>query len=286
MELTAFAKTNPAARLRAAAQRGALSHALILSGAGDLDAAARYAAAAFECSDPDKPCLACAHCRKVLAGIHPDVITVRDDEHAEISVDVIRGVRTDAFIRPNEGACKVYIFPDCTVLNEKDQNVLLKTVEEGPSYAAFVFCVENASVLLPTIRSRCVECKLPPDGTAVGEDDERTRELIRLLAGGSAAARSAFLLRMETAKAAREELAALFEGARVILADALCTLCGAPPSKPRDAAALHTILTSRLTKPQILGTIELLETYRDHCNYNVGVGPLLGGLAVELEEIL
>lgn len=286
MELTAFAKTNPAARLRAAAQRGALSHALILSGAGDLDAAARYAAAAFECSGPDKPCLACAHCRKVLAGIHPDVITVRDDEHAEISVDVIRGVRTDAFIRPNEGACKVYIFPDCTVLNEKDQNVLLKTVEEGPSYAAFVFCAENASVLLPTIRSRCVECKLPPDGAAVGADDERTRELIRLLAGGSAAARSAFLLRLETAKAAREELAALFEGARVILADALCTLCGAPPSKPRDAAALHTILTSRLTKPQILGTIELLETYRDHCNYNVGVGPLLGGLAVELEEIL
>ena len=195
-------------------------------------------------------------------------------------------MRSDAFIRPNEGTCKVYIFPDCTVLNEKDQNVLLKTVEEGPSYAAFVFCAENASVLLPTIRSRCVECKLPPDGVAVGEDDERTRELIRLLAGGSAAARSAFLLRLETAKAAREELAALFEGARVILADALCTLCGAPPSKPRDAAALHTILTSRLTKPQILGTIELLETYRDHCNYNVGVGPLLGGLAVELEEIL
>ena len=257
MELSAFAKTNTAARLRAAASRGALSHALILSGAGDRNAAAHYAAAALECTGTDKPCLVCAHCRKVLADIHPDVLTVRDDEHAELSVDVIRGVRTDAFIRPNEGACKVYIFPDCTRLNEKDQNVLLKTVEEGPPYAAFLFCAENASVLLPTIRSRCVEVKLPPAGT-VGEDDERTREL----------------------------LAALFEGARVILADALCTLCGAPPAEPRDEQALRAVLGSRLTKAQILGTIELLETYRNHCEYNVGVGPLLGGLAVELEEIL
>ena len=152
MELSAFAKMNTAARLRAAASRGALSHALILSGAGDRNAAAHYAAAALECTGTDKPCLTCAHCRKVLADIHPDVLTVRDDEHAELSVDVIRGVRTDAFIRPNEGACKVYIFPDCTRLNEKDQNVLLKTVEEGPPYAAFLFCAENASVL-PSARA-------------------------------------------------------------------------------------------------------------------------------------
>ena len=66
MELSAFAKTNTAARLRAAASRGALSHALILSGAGDRNAAAHYAAAALECTGTDKPCLACAHCRKVL----------------------------------------------------------------------------------------------------------------------------------------------------------------------------------------------------------------------------
>ena len=108
----------------------------------------------------------------------------------------------------------------------------------------------------------------------------------RLIAEGRAAARAAFLLKLETAKAAREELAALFEGARVILADALCTLCGAPPAEPRDEQALRAVLGSRLTKAQILGTIELLETYRNHCEYNVGVGPLLGGLAVELEEIL
>lgn len=288
MEHSAFAKTNTAARIRAAAARGALSHALIFSGASDRLAAARYAAAALECTGAAKPCLSCAHCHKVFADIHPDVITVRDEEHAELSAEVIRGVRTDAFIRPNEGACKVYLFPDCTVLNEKDQNILLKTVEEGPPYSAFLFCAENASVLLPTIRSRCVELKLPPDGAAVGAEasDERPRELVRLLAQGRETERAAFLLGLETAKVSRGELAALFERARVILTEALCALYGAPPETPADAAALHAVVTSRLTKTQILGTIDLLETYRDHCNYNVGVGPLLGGLAVDLEEYL
>ena len=162
MELLDFAKTDTAARLRAAAKRGALSHALIFSGSGDRVSAARYAAAEMECTVESKPCLACPACRKVMQDIHPDVTFVRDAEHKELSIDTVRAMRADAFIRPNEGACKVYIFPDCTRLNEKDQNVLLKTVEEGPAYAAFFFCAENPAILLQTIRSRCVEVKLSP----------------------------------------------------------------------------------------------------------------------------
>ena len=284
MELSAFAKTNTAARLRAAASRGALSHALILSGAGDRNAAAHYAAAALECTGTDKPCLVCAHCRKVLADIHPDVLTVRDDEHAELSVDVIRGVRTDAFIRPNEGACKVYIFPDCTRLNEKDQNVLLKTVEEGPSYAAFLFCAENASVLLPTIRSRCVEVKLSPTVEEGGAPDELALELARLIAEGSRASRAAFLAKLETQKVTRDGLSSLFEGTRLLLSSALLGQYGA--SVPERDLRIARSLASRLTKAKLLGTIDLLQDYRNKCTYNVGVGPTLGGFAVELEETL
>lgn len=284
MELSAFAKTNTAARLRAAASRGALSHALILSGAGDRNAAAHYAAAALECTGTDKPCLACAHCRKVLADIHPDVLTVRDDEHAELSVDVIRGVRTDAFIRPNEGACKVYIFPDCTRLNEKDQNVLLKTVEEGPPYAAFLFCAENASVLLPTIRSRCVEVKLSPTVEEGGAPDERALELARLIAEGSRASRAAFLAKLETQKVTRDDLSSLFEGTRLLLSSALLGQYGV--SIPERDLRIARSLASRLTKAKLLGTIDLLQDYRNKCTYNVGVGPTLGGFAVELEETL
>ena len=118
---------DPAAvRIRDAAARGTLFHALLFTGSGDRDAAARFAAAAHECTAAHgRPCGSCPACRKVLTGIHPDVITVRDPEHRNIAVDVVRGIRSDAYIRPNEGARKVYIFPDCGLLTEQDQNVLL-----------------------------------------------------------------------------------------------------------------------------------------------------------------
>ena len=284
MDLTVFAQTNTAQRLREAAARGTLSHALIFSGPGERTAAARYAAAAMECTaGGERPCLACPDCRKVIRGIHPDVVFVRDEEHAEISVDVVRRARADAFIRPNEGARKIYIFEDCSLLTEKDQNVLLKTVEEGPAYAAFFFCTENAAALLQTIRSRCVEVKTAP--VQQGEDAglPQAIELARVIAAGSAARRAAFFVSLEREKIKRDALGALFEQTRLLFSAALLSLYGeAPAENEREIAAL---ISKSLTKPQILGTIDLLRAYRSHCTYNVGTGAALGGFAVELEEL-
>lgn len=284
MDLTVFAQTNTAQRLREAAARGMLSHALIFSGPGERTAAARYAAAAMECTaGGERPCLACPDCRKVIRDIHPDVVFVRDEEHAEISVDVVRRARADAFIRPNEGARKIYIFEDCSLLTEKDQNVLLKTVEEGPAYAAFFFCTENAAALLQTIRSRCVEVKTAPVQQGEGADLPQAVELARVIAAGSAAGRAAFFVSLEREKIKRDALGALFEQTRLLFSAALLSLYGeAPAENEREIAAL---ISKSLTKPQILGTIDLLRTYRSHCTYNVGTGAALGGFAVELEEL-
>lgn len=284
MELSDFSKTDTAVRLRAAAANGALSHALIFSGSGDRAAAARYTAAAMECTGVQRPCLACPACRKVMQGIHPDVISVRDAEHKELSADTVRAMRADAFIRPNEGARKIYIFEDCTILTEKDQNILLKLVEEGPAYAAFFFCAENPAALLQTIRSRCAEVKLAPAAQERAAPDENALELARRIAKGTRASRAAFLTRLEAGKVSREALADLFEQTRLLLAGALLLPYGSPPCAGTEEVV--QLLASRLTKPQILCTIDLLQTYRSHCSYNVGVGPTLGGFAVELEEIL
>ena len=284
MDLTVFAQTNTAQRLREAAARGTLSHARIFSGPGERTAAARYAAAAMECTaGGERPCLACPDCRKVIRDIHPDVVFVRDEEHAEISVDVVRRARADAFIRPNEGARKIYIFEDCSLLTEKDQNVLLKTVEEGPAYAAFFFCTENAAALLQTIRSRCVEVKTAPVQQGEGADLPQAVELARVIAAGSAAGRAAFFVSLEREKIKRDALGALFEQTRLLFSAALLSLYGeAPAENEREIAAL---ISKSLTKSQILGTIDLLRAYRSHCTYNVGTGAALGGFAVELEEL-
>ena len=284
-DLTAFAQSNTAARIRAAASRGTLSHALIFSGAGDRVSAARYAAAGFVCTaEGERPCLVCAHCRKVMADIHPDVRYVRDPEHKELSAETIRAMRSDAFIRPNEAERKVYIFEDCSILNERDQNILLKTIEEGPAYCAFLFCAENSAALLQTIRSRCVEIKLEGGGEAGGAsaDHDEAVELCRLSAKGSAASRAAFTVKLENSKRKRDELGALFEDARLLCADALLAQYGAAPQNAEVAAGL----SKHLTRSQLLRLIELLDTYRQFCTYNVGVGLALGGFAVEWENAL
>ena len=160
--------------IRAAAQNGRLSHAVILTGEGDKVQAARYIAAAHLCrADSGRPCLQCNACRKVLDRIHPDVTEVQDSERKELPVETIRALRQDAYIRPNEGERKVYLFTDCAQLNERDQNVLLKIVEEGPPYAAFVFCADAVHALLPTIRSRCVELRM--DATVCSSHFGKTR---------------------------------------------------------------------------------------------------------------
>ena len=275
-------------RIRAAARRGALGHALLFTGAGDRAAAARFAAAAMECTaEGEKPCGVCAACRKVLEGIHPDVTRVEDPEHRNLAVDVVRSVRTDAYIRPNEGLRKVYIFKDCALLTEQDQNVLLKIVEEGPPYAAFLFCAENAAAVLQTLRSRCVELKLRPSGELAQTEAAvaaAAEELCRAVGEKKPGQVTELLVGLERKKTDRAELQALLEQMHGLFAEALLTSYGQrTPGKSEKTAGF---LAKNLTKQQIMHTIELLQTYCRECAFNVGPNHVLGALAVELEGIL
>ena len=270
-------------RLRAAAARGALSHALLFTGPGDRLAAARFAASAFQCTGQNRPCGVCPACRKVREDIHPDVSAVRDDDHKFISVETVREVRKDAYIRPNEGARKVYLFPDCALLTEQDQNVLLKLVEEGPPYAAFLFCAENPAAVLQTLRSRCVELKLQPSAPPPSEEDGDGEALCRCLLKRKRGSAAELAVRLEKKKLTREALAALLERSEALLSQALVLLYGG--SAEAGDRRLAEDIGKRLTKTQIVRTIELMKKYRRECGYNVGPGHVLGALAAELEEL-
>ncbi len=272
-------------RIRAAAARGALSHALLFTGPGDRLAAARFAASAFQCVGPerDRPCGVCPACRKVREDIHPDVSAVRDEEHKFIAVDVVREVRRDAYMRPNEGERKVYLFPDCALLTEQDQNVLLKLVEEGPPYAAFVFCAENPAAVLQTLRSRCVELKLQPKAPQGREEDGEGEALCRCLLRRKRGSAAELAVRLEKKKLSRENLSALLERSEALLSQALVLTYGGTAGDGDRALAEE--LGKRLTKTQLVRTIELMKQYRRECGYNVGPGHVLGALAAELEEL-
>lgn len=273
-----------ARRIRAAASKGTLSHAAILSGSGDRMAAARYFAAALECEgEGERPCLRCRQCRKVLEDIHPDVVTVRDDGHKELPVELVRQLRQDVYIRPNDGARKVYIFADCGQLNQRDQNVLLKIVEEGPPYAAFIFCTDSPTALLETVRSRCVLLKsadLPPETLP-----PEAEHLCLAFAKGRLLPVTRYLVSLETRKLKRDELRTVLRSAWCAAAEALLLQMGKETPDPacgETAQALARGLTCR----QLQKLTALLEKYSGECEYNVGAGHVLGALAVEWEELL
>ncbi len=265
-------------RVRSAARRGAMPHAVIFSGQGDLTAAARFAAAAMECSAAQPPCGVCPACRKVLRDIHPDVITVLDPEHKNLSMEILRSVRSDAYIMPNEGKRKIYIFPDCGLLDPKTQNVLLKVLEEGPPHAAFLFCARNSAVLLPTIRSRAVEWKLAA-GDVCPEADTGAAQLCQLLCRRDTAELAAFCAGLENSKASREELQKLLSDARDLAAAGLAACYGAGPG---DALSRH--LSQEMGRQRLAKAAEVLDRFSRQCGYNINVGHLTGALAVALES--
>ena len=271
--------------VRRAAEQGRLSHAIVLSGTGDLTDAARFIAAAHVCEGTDRPCLRCRHCRKVLEGIHPDVSVIRDTEHRELTVDAVRELRQDVYIRPNEAARKVYIIADSRQLNERDQNVLLKIVEEGPPYAAFIFCADSPAALLETIRSRCVMLKYDDGAEAPLRPD--AVELCRAFAAGRLLPVTAFLVGLDAKKPVpkREEVSAMLRDCWRTAAEALLLRRGKPRPEPSCAEEARR-LADRLTDRQLTGLESVLRQYAGECDYNVGVGHVLGGLAAKWEELL
>lgn len=261
-------------RIREAAGRDALGHAAVLSGQGDLTAAARFLAAALQCRGADKPCGVCPDCRKALRDIHPDVIMVTDPDHKNVSVDVLRRVASGASVLPNEGRRKVYIFPDCSLLDGKAQNVLLKVVEDGPVHAAFLFCAANSAVLLPTIRSRTAEWKLSPPPETAAEDGQ-ARRLCELICGGRAAELAAFCAELENSRISREELKELLSDTRDLLVSGLAAVYTGQGDPLAGQLA-------GLGKYRLSSIVEKLGKFIRQCNFNIGVGHLLGALAVEL----
>ena len=300
------------ARLTSAAAQDRFSHSYLICGpeGSGKHTLARFLAAAMECTGTPKPCGRCPACHKVAEGLHPDVMTVTDPAHKTIAVDVIRQMRADAFIRPNEGRRKVYIIAQD--MAEPPQNALLKILEEPPAYAAFLLLADRAEKLLPTIRSRCAELHLAPVPREAAlpwlherypDRTEQDCALAWTRAGGYLgqaaslletgvrspqaeqfaacyAARNAlglleFLLPLEKQK--REQLIPLLGQLREFFAG-LLTLrsgLGTPDEVQRK------ILQGR-TGAELLAAANSLQTAIDDLNANVGTGAVLGWLSLQL----
>jgi DNA polymerase-3 subunit delta' len=150
------------ATLTAAASRPVHAYLFVGPAGSGKSAAARSFAAALLC--PAIPAdSACDTCRRVFAGVHPDVIEV-EREGAAISIDTAREVSRLAAISPVEGSRKIIILHDFHLVEDAGP-ALLKTIEEPPATAVFVILAEYVPPELVTIASRCVRVDFLPLST-------------------------------------------------------------------------------------------------------------------------
>ncbi len=143
--------------LRAEVASGSLGHAFLFSGPRGVGktTCARILAKALGCAQPQEgePCGACASCVAFHEGKVFDVIEI--DAATHTGVDLIREAIIEHVRFAPAGKRKVYILDEAHMLSTASWNALLKTLEEPPAYAFFIFATTEWHKVPPTIISRC-----------------------------------------------------------------------------------------------------------------------------------
>jgi DNA polymerase-3 subunit gamma/tau len=139
-----------------------LAHAYLFSGPRGVGktTTARILAKAINCETPREeredgaePCRECDSCRSFEDGRSLNVFEM--DAASNNKVDDIRELREKVRIPPQGSQKKVYILDEVHMLSTQAFNALLKTLEEPPSHALFIFATTEPHKVLPTILSRC-----------------------------------------------------------------------------------------------------------------------------------
>ena len=146
------------ALLRRAAARPVHAYLFLGPAGSGKRAAARSFAAALVCPDGGlhvNGSSTCESCRRALAGMHPDVVSV-EREGAFIGMSAAREAIRSAHVSPLESRRKVIVLHDFHLVRDTGP-ALLKTVEEPPPTTVFVILANFLPPELVTIASRCVE---------------------------------------------------------------------------------------------------------------------------------
>ncbi len=134
-----------------------IAHAYLFTGTRGVGktTTARLFARALNCETGPTvdPCAECQNCREIAQGNSLDVIEI--DGASNRGIDDIRELRESIKLVPSHGKYKIYIIDEVHMLTPQAFNALLKTLEEPPAHAIFIFATTEPQKLLPTILSRC-----------------------------------------------------------------------------------------------------------------------------------
>ncbi|NNF04017.1 MAG: DNA polymerase III subunit gamma/tau, partial [Rhodothermales bacterium] len=139
-----------------------LAHAYMFTGPRGVGktTAARILAKAINCTTPAEeredgaePCRTCDSCRSFEEGRNMNIIEI--DAASNNSVNDVRELRETVRIPPQGTRMKVYIVDEVHMLSSSAFNAFLKTLEEPPPHALFIFATTEPHKVIPTIQSRC-----------------------------------------------------------------------------------------------------------------------------------
>ncbi len=140
-----------------AIKSGRIHHAFLFTGARGVGktSAARILAKALNCEVglSDQPCGTCTSCLEITAGQGLDVLEI--DGASNTGVDDVRELRENIRYLPNRSRYKIFIIDEVHMLSTNAFNALLKTLEEPPEHAKFIFATTEPHKIPVTILSRC-----------------------------------------------------------------------------------------------------------------------------------
>jgi DNA polymerase-3 subunit gamma/tau len=159
--------------LRLEAQTGKIGHAYLFAGPRGVGKTtlARIFAKTLNCLDRKngEPCNACAACLDFGANKSLDFIEM--DAASNTGVDNVReAIVEHVRFAPHAHKYKVYVLDEAHMLSTSAWNALLKTIEEPPAYAVFIFVTTELHKVPQTIQSRCQRFdfkRVPNDELAV-----------------------------------------------------------------------------------------------------------------------
>ena len=143
--------------LKNALKEGKIGHAYLFSGPRGVGktSVARILAKALNCEKgvTPEPCNLCNRCREITEGRSVDVLEI--DGASNRRIEEIRNLREGIGYAPANSRYKVYIIDEVHMLTNEAFNALLKTLEEPPPHAVFIFATTEPHKVPPTILSRC-----------------------------------------------------------------------------------------------------------------------------------
>jgi len=140
-----------------AISRNRVGHAYLFTGARGVGktSSARIFAKALNCvhGPTATPCNECEICESITAGEDVDVLEI--DGASNRGIEEIRQLRANINVRPSRARFKIYIIDEVHMFTKEAFNALLKTLEEPPDHAKFIFCTTDPERIPITVLSRC-----------------------------------------------------------------------------------------------------------------------------------